>query len=47
MQPTEVSEKLVRKKQKKVKGMKGEFLNYVGNIWYDEKNVYDLVRESE
>ena len=47
LQPTEVSEKLVRKKQKKVKGMKGEFLNYVGNIWYDEKNVYDLVRKSE
>ena len=47
MQPTEVLEKLVRKKKKKVKRMKGEFLNYVGNIWYDEKNVYDLVRKSE
>lgn len=39
--------KTCQKKQKKVKGMKGEFLNYVGNIWYDEKNVYDLVRKSE
>ncbi len=47
LQLTEVSEKLVRKKQKRVKRIKRGFLNYVGNVWYDEKNVYDLVRKSE
>lgn len=47
MQLTEMAEKFVRKKQKKVRRIKRGFLNYVGNVWYDEKNVYDLERKSE